>query len=290
MNVAPARWQSTSASGRQPCSSPSVTPEYAGMARARPGPRRTAAARARRPRHQPRGRARDEVRDHVVDGDAPAGDRDPGLAGGDERRPQAARARRRVELQRHRHLADRAVRADGVHDPRVRPLRRPGGHAQPGRRGPQVAQLDARRGGRGRQLRVLARAPCAARPRRASRPRSPPAAPPATRRSARRRTAPRRSPVRSSPALRPPRRSPRWAPRGARRARRRTATAPAETVVDDADDLTRSVAQDAVRGLRVGRREDAAGEQREPVSHGPAPRRGPGARRAPAGRPRARAR
>ena len=90
---------------------------------------------------EPRGRAGDEVGDHVVDGDAPAGDRDPGLAGGHERRVQPARARGGVELERDGHLADRAVGADGVHDAHVGAVG--AGHAQAGRRGAQVAQPHA---------------------------------------------------------------------------------------------------------------------------------------------------
>ena len=133
----------------------------------------------------------------MVDRDPPAGDRDPGLPGGDERRLQAARARRRVELQRHRHLADRAVRADGVHDAHVRPLAGPAGTLRPGGAARRSrSSTPAARGRRG-ELRVLGEHRVQPRLDVHARPRSPPAAPRATRRSARRRTARRRSRARS---------------------------------------------------------------------------------------------
>ena len=124
--------------------------------------------------HEPLGRAGDEVGDHVVDGDPPAGDGDPGLARWRRTRLQlAALARRRVELQRHRHLADRAVRADGVDDAQ-RPVARSGrGRSRSGRRRAQVAQLDGRARRRRDQLRVVGEHACAARPRRPCRRRSP---------------------------------------------------------------------------------------------------------------------
>ena len=65
---------------------------------------------------EPLGRAGDEVGDDRVDGDPPARDRDPGLAGRDERGGDAARSRLAVELERDGHLPDRAVGADGEHD------------------------------------------------------------------------------------------------------------------------------------------------------------------------------
>ena len=66
--------------------------------------------------HEPLGGAGDEVGDDGVDRDPPARDRDPGLPRGHEDRPDAAPARLEVELERDRHLPDRAVRADGEHD------------------------------------------------------------------------------------------------------------------------------------------------------------------------------
>ena len=71
--------------------------------------------------HEPLGGAGDEVGDDGVDGDPPAGDRDPGLPGRDEHasaRPR--RARLEVELERDGHLPDRAVGADRQDDPRRR--------------------------------------------------------------------------------------------------------------------------------------------------------------------------
>src|SRR5581483_12387868 len=62
------------------------------------------------------GGAGDEVGDHRVDGDPPAGDRDPGLSRRNEDRPLAAAPRLEVELERDGHLPDRAIRADGEHD------------------------------------------------------------------------------------------------------------------------------------------------------------------------------
>jgi len=89
------------------------------------------------------GRAREEVRDHRIDGDAPAGDRDTGLPRGHEDGAQAACARCPVEREGDRHLPDRAVRADGEHDLRRHLEIRAGRNAQLGRRAAQVAQLDA---------------------------------------------------------------------------------------------------------------------------------------------------
>ncbi len=93
---------------------------------------------------EPLGRAGEEVGDDRVDGDSPAGDRDPGLAGRHEL--TTARPRRRASRSsstRDRLLADRAVRADGEHDRRrhLEVLARR--HAEIGRRLAQVAQLDA---------------------------------------------------------------------------------------------------------------------------------------------------
>src|SRR5207244_5411765 len=72
-----------------------------------------------------------------------AGDRDAGLPRRDELARETAAPRLRVELERDRHLPDRAVRADGEHDPRrVREVLA-GRDVQAGRRLAQVAQLDA---------------------------------------------------------------------------------------------------------------------------------------------------
>ncbi len=86
--------------------------------------------------------ARDEVGDDGVDGDAPAGDRDSCLARGYEDRADPPAARFEVELERDRHLPDRAVRADGQHD-RARHLQvRAGCRGQIARGPPEIAQLD----------------------------------------------------------------------------------------------------------------------------------------------------
>ena len=70
-----------------------------------------------------------------------------------------------------------------------------------------------------------------------------------------------------------------------------SATAPAAAASTTRDDLARRRSAGCrARSWRGTSREQAAGEEREPVSHRPAPRRGPGARTARAGRPRARAR
>ena len=89
------------------------------------------------------GRAGDEVRDHGVDGDPPAGDRDPGLAGGDEAGCEPTRGRGPVELERDGHLPDRAVRADREHV--LRRLLEVGtrGHVEVGGRSTEIAELDA---------------------------------------------------------------------------------------------------------------------------------------------------
>jgi hypothetical protein len=69
--------------------------------------------------HQPLRGAREEVRDHRIDGDPPAGYRDTGLAGGHEHGAKTPPSRLAIELERHRHLSDRAVGADGEHHLRV---------------------------------------------------------------------------------------------------------------------------------------------------------------------------
>ena len=89
------------------------------------------------------GGAGDEVGDDRVDGDPPACDRHPRLARRHELAADAAAARLAVELERHGHLPDRAVGADGEDRRRgVREVlaRR---HVEAGRRLAQVAQLDA---------------------------------------------------------------------------------------------------------------------------------------------------
>ena len=65
---------------------------------------------------QPLGGAREEVGDDGVDGDPPARDRDPGLAGRDEHRGETAPPGLEVELERDGLLSDRAVGADGQGD------------------------------------------------------------------------------------------------------------------------------------------------------------------------------
>ena len=92
------------------------------------------------------GGAGEEVRDDRVDGDAPAGDRDPGLAGRDELRGEAALPGRPVELERHRHLPDGAVGADGQDDLRRHAQVLARGDVEAGRRLAKVSQLDAAAG------------------------------------------------------------------------------------------------------------------------------------------------
>ena len=102
---------------------------------------------------QPLRGARDEVRDHGVDGDAPAGDRDSGLPGRDELRPQPTPLSLPVELDRHGLLADRAVRADGQDGLRVEPQVLAGRDVEIGRRLAEVAELDSVLGRRARRAR-----------------------------------------------------------------------------------------------------------------------------------------
>src|SRR5207253_1910551 len=61
---------------------------------------------------EPLRRAGDEVRDDRVDREPPAGDRHAGLPRRDELARETAAPRLRIELERDRHLPDRAVRAD----------------------------------------------------------------------------------------------------------------------------------------------------------------------------------
>ena len=86
----------------------------------------------------------DEVGDDGVDGDAPARDRDPGLPGRDELAAPAAALRLAVELERHRHLPDRAVGADREDRRRAMRQVRAGRDVQARRRHAQVAQLRRR--------------------------------------------------------------------------------------------------------------------------------------------------
>ena len=91
---------------------------------------------------EPLGRAREEVGDDRVDGDPPAGDRDPRLAGRDEHGGEAAAPGLEVELEGDGLLPDRAVGADGQHDLRRDLEVLAGRHVQLGGRLAQVAQLD----------------------------------------------------------------------------------------------------------------------------------------------------
>ena len=105
---------------------------------------------------QPLDRALGEVADQPVDRDAPALDHHPGLAGRDERRAIAAGHGRPRQLERDRHLADRAVAADGQDHPLARRVAAPDGRLHPLGRAPVV---DDRRAARRRgcdELRVVA--------------------------------------------------------------------------------------------------------------------------------------
>src|SRR5207248_10476216 len=85
------------------------------------------------------GRAREEVGNDGVDSDSPTGDRDPRLAGGDEDGFESPAARFEVELEPHRLLPDRAVRADGERDLRGDRQVLPGRHVQAFGRSAKVA-------------------------------------------------------------------------------------------------------------------------------------------------------
>ena len=100
--------------------------------------------------------AGEEVGDDGVDGDPPPCDRDPGLTRGNELRGEAAGLRGAVELERDRHLPDRAVRADGEHDVGVDLEVLARRAVEPGGRPAQVAQLDAVTLGERPELRVVA--------------------------------------------------------------------------------------------------------------------------------------
>ena len=121
---------------------------------------------------EPLGRTRDEVRDDGVDGDSPACDRDPGLAGGDEARFEPARLRGPVELERDGHLSDRAVasRPSARFASPARGWRRSGRSGRPAGDGGRAAR---RRGGsRGRSAPRRRRETRAGRSRRSVRARS----------------------------------------------------------------------------------------------------------------------
>ena len=204
-----------------------------------------------------------EVADQPVDRDAPAVDHHPGLAGRHERRRAARRERRRPELEGDRHLADRAVGADGQDHPLARavlpadrglhPLRRPAVVDDPGARRPQP-----RRRTPGRR-----RGTCGARSGRRGRPGSPRGSSPATSPAACRRSGRCRSAA--CPAG-----SSRQVPRPARR--RSGCRAPGridETLppglgrVDHGDDVVGPVADHADRGLAMVEAEVALGEDHD---------------------------
>ena len=218
--------------------------------------------------HEPLGSARDVVGDHVVDGDAPARDRDADLAGGHEhrlRRPASWAAR--VELERHGHLADRAVGADRVHDAR-------GQRRAPRRSASRARRERARRSrssspravGGGDELGVARRARRAAPPRRACPSAS--ASSSAGVHSGRQLAAGRRDADRE--ALRAERGG--LGDRGddrhaACRVRHDLVRgAPACVRVDDAHDRALAVADQAVRGLAVRRVQERLGEDRDALA------------------------
>ena len=106
---------------------------------------------------EPLGRAGDEVGDDRVDGDPPAGDRDPGLAGRDEdRREPAARCASRSSS------SETVIFPIAQSEPTVSTIVAgssrfsPVGHVQTGGRLAQVAQLDAVLARELDQLRVVA--------------------------------------------------------------------------------------------------------------------------------------
>jgi len=105
--------------------------------------------------HEPLGRAGEEVGDDRVDGDPPAGDRDSGLPGRDEDGPQTALLRLAVELERDGHLPDRAVGADGEHDPGVELQVLAGRDVEAVRGLAQVVQLDLVARGKLNELGIL---------------------------------------------------------------------------------------------------------------------------------------
>ena len=106
--------------------------------------------------HQPLDGALGEVADQAVDRDAPALDHHPGLAGRHERDRVAARLGGSPELEGDRHLADRAVAADGQDHPLARCVPPAHGRLHPLGRAPVVHDRAAGRGRGGRELGVVA--------------------------------------------------------------------------------------------------------------------------------------
>ena len=141
----PARWQSTNACGADPCMSPSVTPEYAGCdERSLPLDERSSPPRSR-PSTTSRSAAPATKSATTASTEMPQ----PAIAipvcpvgTNSERDP--ARAGLAVELERDRHLPDRAVRADGQHDRAVDLEVRAGRHVEAGRRAPEIASARRR--------------------------------------------------------------------------------------------------------------------------------------------------
>ena len=123
--------------------------------RALPLRRREARLRGALLDDEPFGGAGEKIRDDGVDGDTPAGNRDPRLSGRHEDGRVPASAGLEIELDRDRLLPDRAVRADGEDDARIALEVRSGRHAEPVGRLAQVAQLNAARSCELRQLGVL---------------------------------------------------------------------------------------------------------------------------------------
>ena len=163
---------------REPCMSPSVTPEYAGCDERALALDAEQLSPALAPfDDEPLGGAGDEVRDDRVDGDAPAGDRDPGLAGRDERRTSSPRRRASRSSSSATvifPIAQSEPTVSTIFAPAVRFS--PVGTLEPGRRLAQVAQLDAVLARPARPARRRRRRTRAARSRRRGRPRSTPSA------------------------------------------------------------------------------------------------------------------
>ena len=122
---------------------------------------------------QPLDRALGEVADQPVDRHAPALDHHPGLAGRHERRLVAGRQGRAPQLERDRHLADRAVAADRQDHPLARPVPSPDGRLHPVRRPAVVDDRWCRVPPRPPRTPGRRRGTCAARTGRRDRPRSP---------------------------------------------------------------------------------------------------------------------
>ncbi len=98
----------------------------------------------------------EEVADHAVDGDPPAVDHHPRLSRGDEGNVIAGRPAGVAQLERHRHLADRAVGANRQDDPLAGAVAAPEGGLEALRRAAVVDDPDAGDGGRRGELRVVA--------------------------------------------------------------------------------------------------------------------------------------